>query len=123
MKLRTYLGGGSQKLVATDPTHIRGGGQYLPLFITQLFGGKRWSLAVIRVGVKRTVAPTPKPVPDETTDSERFEIIKNAVAAILPNVQNETHAWNTWNNIANSDEFRRAIVMIDAERASVDRST
>ncbi|MCZ4066486.1 hypothetical protein O1W71_02230 [Microbacterium sp. H37-C3] len=47
---------------------------------------------------------------------ERLAIIRAAVRAIEPNVQNETAAWNTWNNLASSDEFRRAIVMIDRER-------
>lgn len=49
-------------------------------------------------------------------EDERFAIIEAAVRAIEPCVTNETHAWNVWNNIASSEDFRRAIVMIDRER-------
>jgi hypothetical protein len=52
----------------------------------------------------------------EQDRQERFAVITAAVAAIVPNVQNETAAWNTWNNLASSDDFRKAIVMIDRDR-------
>jgi hypothetical protein len=48
----------------------------------------------------------------------RLDVIEAAVRAIEPNVTNLTAAWNTWNNLASNEDFRRAIVMIDAERRS-----
>lgn len=43
---------------------------------------------------------------DFDEDAEyRRELVEAAVAAILPNATNETHAWNIWNNLNGSPEF------------------
>lgn len=42
--------------------------------------------------------------------AEKFALIEAAVKVIEPNVANNTAAWNTWNNLASSETFVRAIL-------------
>lgn len=42
-------------------------------------------------------------------EAERWALVQDAMKAILPNVRNETAAWNVWNNLASNRRFTHAI--------------
>ena len=54
--------------------------------------------------------------PRDLTAEERRDLVNGAVAAILPNVVNETQAYNVWNNLASDRRFVQAILAFNAPR-------